>query len=288
MIEEIKRDKELISSQREALGLKKPTQFDKSRITPEDISNLIPIMQLPFAEQAIVRKTNQGFQSKGVPLPLQLMRLYEVFGAEHIKFEYKVTETDVVKKEDKHDMFYYKVSVKLKIGNWTMYTDQNTKPCSDFVTCYEIEGLGYGGNTSKGTAEKNAVANGKKECLKNMGVLAYLYLEDGESVDDGDSYETSSIYPKTKLTLLDKPYINEKSKVFLKGMASDIENECEVEIIIYKENPQMVEEHNKMIETLKSYKHLLVAGKELSVEYMEGNIGKPQYVIRKVFLNKQL
>lgn len=284
----IQKDKELISRERDKLSLKKPTQFEMCRISPEDISNLIPLMQIPFLEQAIVRKNTQGFKSKGVPLPLQLMRLYEIFGAEHIKFEHNVIEVDTVKKEEKNDMYYYKISMNLKIGNWTMYTDQNTTPCSTFVTCYEVDGIGYAGNTSKGTAEKNAIANGKKECLKNMGTLAYLYLEEEDSLDYNE-FDDSTNYPSTKIVLIDKPIIYDKSnsKLFLKGMATDVKNNSEVEIIIYRENPQMNEEHNKMIEALRTYKHSLVKSKELAVEYIEGTIGKPQYVIRRIFWKKQ-
>lgn len=288
MIEILQRDKEILSKERETKNLPAPVKFDKSRITPEDITKLLPLLQLPFEENAIVRRERDDFVSKGVPLSMQLIRLFEVFGADHVKFQHDVVEKDIVKKEGKSDMHYYKVYVKLSIGNWTIYNENNCKPCSTFVSYYEVEGIGYGGHTSKGTAEKNAVANGKKECLKNMGVLAYLYVEGEYSgqgdpdIDDDEILTAAHTYPVTKIVLKDKPIINENAIIFLKGKAVDTHTNSEIEIIIYKENPQMKEEHQKMIDTLKQYKSSLIAGKELQVEYMEGNVARPQYIIRKV------
>ncbi|WP_066630435.1 hypothetical protein [Clostridium magnum] len=290
----LQKDKEILNKEREKNNLPAPVNFDKSRITPEHITKLLPLLQLPFEENAIVRRERDDFVSKGVPLSMQLMRVFEVFGADHIRFEHDVVEKDIVKREGKSDMHYYKVYVKLSIGNWTIYNEDNCKPSSTFVSYYEVEGIGYGGHTSLGTAEKNAVANGKKECLKNMGVLAYLYVEgeysgEGNSdIDDVGVITPAHTYPVTKIVLKDKPIINENAVIFLKGRALDSSTNSEIEIIIYKENPQMKEEHQKMIDNLKQYKSLLVAGRELQVEYMEGNVARPQYIIRKlIFTNKK-
>ena len=298
MIEVLQRDKELVAKERERLNAPKPTDFENGRITPEDVTKLIPLLQIPFDEGAVIRRERGDFVSKGVPLSLQLTRLFEVFGANHISFEHKVVELETVKREGKTDMLYYKVYEKLSIGNWTIYVSPENKPCSTFQSYYEVEGIGFGGHTSKGTAEKNAVANGKKECMKNLGVLAYLYLEGDYSSDisneDTELYEEveelfskASTYPRTKLVLLDTPNMTEKGSIFLKGKAKDTQDsDKEVEIIIYRENPQLKEDHNTMIEALRTYKSGLVAGKELQVEYKEGNVGRPQYVVRRIFFNK--
>lgn len=298
MIEVLEKDKELIAKERECLNAPKPTDFENGRITPEDVTKLIQLLQVPFEEGTVIRRERGDFVSKGVPQSLQLTRLFEVFGANHVSFEHKIVEFETVKREGKTDMHYYKVYVKLSIGNWTLYVNQDNKPCSTFQSYYEIEGIGFGGHTSKGTAEKNSVANGKKECMKNLGVLAYLYLEGDYSSDicsedieiDEEAealFSKASTYPRTKLVLLDTPNMIDKGSIFLKGKAKDIQDsDKEVEIIIYRENPQLKEDHNTMIEALKTYKSGLVAGKELQVEYKEGNVGRAQYVIRRIFFNK--
>jgi len=293
-------DKLIIDKERETGKLLKPSLFEKSRITPEEISTLLPLVKIPFDESAVMRSVHKGFSSIGVPVLLQQARIYEIFGVGHIRFSHTVVDKEIISsKEDKKDMHYYKVYVKMSIGNQTMYTDQEQKPTSTFVEYYYIEGIGFDGHISKGTAEKNALANGKKECFKAMGMLDYLYLEGdmNNSLNASDSEDTSDCldgdtegaytYPRTKIALLDKPTINEKGKVFLKCKAIDTENKKEIEILIYRENPMFVEAHKLMMETLNNFRQHLVKDTELDVEYKEHNYGgKDQYIITKIFFKE--
>lgn len=285
----------------ETAKLSKSSMFEKGRITPEEIIKLLPMIKVPFDESAVVRRVHKGFSSIGVPVLLQQARIYEIFGVEHIRFSHKVVETEtVLSKEGKQDMHYYKVYVKLSIGNQTLYTDQDQKPTATFVEYYYIDGIGYDGHINKGTAEKNALANGKKECFKAMGMLDYLYLEGdmnrlADTSDNewdtpdglGGDTEGAYTYPKTKVSLLEKPTINETGKVFLKCKAIDTEKNKEIEILIYRENPMFVEAHQLMMDTLNKHQQHLVKDTELHVEYKEHNYGgKQQYIITKIFFKE--
>lgn len=294
-------DKLILEKEMETAKLPKSSMFEKGRITPEEITKLLPMIKIPFDESAVVRRVHKGFSSIGVPVLLQQARIYEIFGVEHIRFSHKVVEKEtVLSKEGKQDMHYYKVYVKLSIGNQTMYTDQDQKPTATFVDYYYEEGIGFDGHINKGTAEKNALANGKKECFKAMGMLDYLYLEgDMNSVVDisdaegdiqdcleGDT-EGAYTYPRTKIALLEKPTIHEQGKVFLKCKAIDKENDKEIEILIFRENPMFVEAHQVMMDTLNKHQQHLVKDTELHVEYKENNYGgKQQYIITKIFFKE--
>jgi hypothetical protein len=288
-------DKLILDKQREISKLLKPSEFEKSRITPVEITNLLPLIRIPFDESAVARREHNGFTSIGVPVSLQQARIYEIFGVDHIRFSHKVVERETVEgKEGKKDMHYYKVYVKISIGNQTLYTDQEQKPTATFVEYYYVEGIGYDGHINKGTAEKNALANGKKECFKAMGMLDYLYLEGDTEANEWDTndlleVDTEGVYtcPTTKITLLDKPKLNDQGKVFLKCKAIDTEKDKEIEILIYRENPMFVEAHKVMIATLKKHQQHLIKDKELHVEYKEHNYGgKDQYIISKIFFKE--
>lgn len=286
-------DKTVLDKERETKKLPYPENFEKGRITPEDISKLLPLLKIPFDESAVIKREHAGFTSIGVPFSLQQARLYEVFGVDHIRFSHEIVEKEMVpSKSDTKDMHYYKVYVKLSIGNQTIYTDKEQTPKSTFVEYYYVEGIGFDGHHNKGIAEKKALSNGKKECLKTMGMLEYLYIEsDMSSRSEEDNFLESCIddesitYPTAKITLLEKPTIMDQGKIFLRCMATDNIINKPIEVIIYRENPMYVESHQSMIDTLKKHKNYLVRGKELHVEYKEQNYaGKQQYIISKVFL----
>lgn len=294
MVDVLKSDKELIDSKRKELSIPDPMKFDKFRITPEYITKLFILLQIPFTEEAIIRRIEDDSVIEEVPVYLQLMRLYQVFGMEHIKFEHTVIEHEIVQKGN-DNMHFYKLYVKLSIGNWTIYNENNSKPCSTFVSYYDVKGIGYEGDFLKGIAEKKAVINGKKECLKNMGILAYLYVENEyrsmESLEKSDKAcqktkinFNDKVCQKTKIILKEKPVIHNSSEVFLKCKAVDVQNKnSEIEILVYKENSQMKEEHQKMINNLKRYKNSLIPGKKLIIEYIKDNAIEKQYIIRKIF-----
>lgn len=279
-------DNKFIEGKRKEMNLPNPCEFENRRISQQQVSELIPLLLQPFDELAIRINSDKGFEAKGVPLPLQLNRLYQVFGVEHVHFEHSVVEQEIPASEVDKGKYYYKVYVTLKIGNWTQYVNAVTnEPMSKFLEYYSVVGVGSSSHASRGTAEKSAVANGKKECLKNMGLLSYLYVSDEDG--DNDDFYTSSL-PLAKIELLDRPYINDIGTVYLKVRARDIDKDEEVEAIVYKENQMNKEEHQKMIQVLKKYQSSLVEGKVIQVEYREKEYsGKMQYIINRILFTKE-
>ncbi|MBO8160593.1 MAG: hypothetical protein H0Z24_03060 [Thermosipho sp. (in: Bacteria)] len=284
MCDALKIDNKMIEDKRKELKLPAPTEFENGRISPELIDKLMELLLLPFDESAVETGRDGGFTTKGVSYALQLNRVQKVFGPSHIKIEHRVDEYELVKNErdeSKQPMHWFKVYVSLKIGNWTMYTDANNTPGSEFVTYYQVDGIGYAGAVKKGSAEKNAVANGLKDCFKTMGMLRYLYL------DEDDSNDKSFGEKVTKVRLLEKVQINDSGTVRLKARAVDVNTGEEIDIIVYRENKRNPGEHQKMLEMLLQYKEHLVKGKELKVGYFESLYqGKKQYVINKVITDK--
>lgn len=277
MADIIKIDNELIEAERKLLQLAKPTEFESFRITPELIEKLFPLVVLPFDNSAINTGHTNGFVTKGVHHDIQYNRLQQIFGAQHILKEHNVIESYEVS-NDKSTMYYYKVYVTISIGNFTLYTNiQTGKPESAFVTYYKAEGIGWSGANNKGTAEKNALANGTKEALRSMGMLRYLYIEEND-----DEVENTNL-KETDIEFIDDPKILEGGAIFLSGLVRDLNDNSEVNIIIYRDNKFNNEEHRKMIETLNNFRKALVKGKVLTVNYTSTIYkGKDQYIINKI------
>src|SRR5690606_11091852 len=129
------RDNELIEKERERLRLHKPTEFEKGRLDPILVEKLLPLVQLPFDKKVIKERKQNGFKSKGVPYKLQINRLQQIFGLSHILIEHKVISQAYKENSDptKMGLYYFKVYVALRIGNWTMYNDTtNNRPDRSF------------------------------------------------------------------------------------------------------------------------------------------------------------
>src|SRR5690554_777023 len=150
---------------------------------------MLELVKLPFDDSVIEKKNiDTGYVSRGVPYQLQLNRLQEVFGNTHIKIEHQVVEEYAPPVEEgKVQMFYYRVYVTISIGNYTLYVDGDVPKC-DFISYYQEKGIGYAGHFKKGTAEKNALSNGIKDALRNIGMLRYLYINDSDEDNASSDY----------------------------------------------------------------------------------------------------
>lgn len=289
MADIMEQDNGLIDIARKSAELPKPIDFENGRIDHIMVENLIPLLHLPFDDKAIEEGGMGGFRSKGVPYGLQLNRLQYVFGTSHVLIEHRVDGTRYENGniddngDEKKGMYYCKVKVFVKIGNWTFYTDNNNMPCSNFVTYYQApEGIGFGGGINEGAAEKNAVANGVKDSLSKMGMLRSMHLE----CDDNDGPKRSNGASGT-VELTEVPTIFSSGALFLKGKAKDKATGDAIDIIVYRDNNRNPDEHSAMVKLLNDYKSGLVAGKELAIVYRKNEYqGNPQYVINKV-INKQ-
>lgn len=299
-------DNELVEDKRKELKLKKPTEFENGRITPEDVENLMVLAQLPFCEEAVQegKAKGRGFKSRGVSYALQLNRLQRIFGNTHVRIFHNVVESAEVLNDKKFDfdydngivvenetvneqgsevskkkisiMYYYKTYVTLQIGNYTIYTDTSHKPDSNFVVYYEVTGIGWAGANNKGTAEKNSVADGMKSCFKTMGMLRELYLEDD---DESNKPQVSNLYT-TKIELLEKPTIYENGSMFFKCRVKDITTGNPVTAIIYKSSRQNAKSHEELVNNIKNNADKIVKGKTFTVQYKENNYqGQIQYNI---------
>lgn len=282
-------DENLIEKEREKLNLPKPIEFEKGRITPDIIDKLMALLLIPFDDSAIKTGYGNGYKTIGVPYDLQYNRLQIVFGRQHIKKEHRVVDIeDVPGIDNKSPMYYFKVYVNIHIGNYTFYTDSNNEPYSKFITYYQADGIGWAGATTKGTAEKSAVANGIKDALRNIGMLRYLYVELDEDTSKLDVNTDDAVIPTgetTTIELLNNPIISELGTIFLRGKAKDLKLEKIIDIIIYAKNPLNQKEHSVMIETLNNYKKNLITGQKLNVEYKQTLYqGREQYIIQKVIL----
>jgi hypothetical protein len=278
-------DNELIEKKRTELNLPKPIDFEGGRLKPEDVEKLMPLVLLPFDENFIDKGNSSGFSSKGINYILQLNRLQQVFGVTHVKLEHTVIEKKTVEKDEKQDMFYYKVYVVIKIGNYTIYSNSDNVPDSNFVPYFITEGIGWAGAVNEGTAEKNARANGIKEALKNMGMLRYLYLNDDSNENDDDNSSSSGFNKGTEGTveLLEDATIYSSGTVFMKCRAKDTEKNKEIEVIVYRKNNFNEKRHKEMVEMLEANKVHLRKGKVLYVDYLENMYyDKLQYVIQNI------
>jgi len=280
-------DKKLIDKKREELNLPKPTEFGdeetKGRITPELIDRLMPLLQLPFDQSAIDINNKNGYTTKGVNWALQEARLQEVFGHSHIDIQHTITDEGSYTGSKDKELYYCKVLVTIRIGNYTFYIDStNNQPKSSFVTYYKVTGVGFAKDSpTKGGAEKNAIANGKKECFRQMGMLRYLYLDEDDDNNSGDHNNNTST-----IKLAEKPTFYSSGSMYLKGKAINSDNE-KITIIVWKKDNANSDEHKKMIELLENHKDKLVEGKTLTVDYFVNEYnGEEQYVITKIHSNK--
>lgn len=276
-------DKEIIDNARKERNLPIPTEFENGRLDQVLIEKLLPLALLPFHEKAIEENEAIGFVAKGVSYALQLNRLQEIFGTSHIKLEHSVVEKrfEESSKEGKQGMHYYKVYLTIHIGNYTIYTDVAGKPFSNFVPYYTVNGIGWAGAINEGSAEKNAVANGIKDALSEMGMLRYLY-----TVKKNGKGNSSASTGKNAVTvkLSEIPSFNPTEKLFLKGKAVEIETGESIEVLIYKENGYNKEEHAKMIALLTEHKQGLVKGKEMKIDGKETTYhGQKQFIINKIY-----
>lgn len=302
-------DKEIINKYREEHELPAPCDFELGRIDHVLVEKLMPLIKLEFDIKAVESTRVDGFNAKGVSASLLEARLQEVFGTSHIKVEHRVVEHGYIENSDnkpvkedddsdesedsidendsqeasptkpKKGLHYYKVYVVVKIGNWTFYSDNNGKPDTNFVTYYQVEGIGYGRAINVGTAEKNALANGKKEAFRNMGMLRYLYIEeDNKKPIAGD---------QTTIELMENPNMPSSGTLFLKCKAKDLQNDKEVVAIIYRENKYNAEGHKKMIDMLTEHKTGLVKGKKMNINYKRSSyLNEEQYQILSI-ISKQ-
>jgi hypothetical protein len=277
----LKIDNDLVEAKRKELGLLKPIDFENGRLNPDDVEKLMPLVLLPFDQSAIEQGKSSGFASKGINYNLQFNRLQQVFGVTHVKVEHTVVEKKTVEKEDKQDMYYYKVYTSIKIGNYTLYTNSDNTPDSNFVPYYITEGVGWAGAVNEGTAEKNARANGIKEALKNMGMLRYLYLN-----DDDDDNMSSSGYKKGiegTVELMSDPVFYSNGTIFMKCKARDVDKDKEIELIVYRNNSLNEKPHKEMVDMLEFNKQLLKRGKLLKIDYLESlYYDKLQYIVQNV------
>lgn len=280
-------DREIVDKARKEMGLPSPIEFENGRLDHVLIEKLLPLALLPFDEDAIEKGdlSSGGFTSKGVSHSLQLNRLQDVFGTTHIKIEHSVEEKrfEESQKEGRQGMYYYKVYVTIHIGNYTIYTDVTCKPFSNFVPYYTIDGIGWAGAITEGTAEKNAVANGIKDALSRMGMLRYLYAVKKEN---RKAVRGTLKKEPVEIKLLEDPAFDISDRLFLKGKAIDVKTGEQIEVLIYKENTYNKEEHENMINLLSEHKKGLVAGKELKIDGKETVYqGQKQYIINKIYTN---
>ncbi len=278
-------DNKFIEEKRKELNLPKPVDFEGGRLAPEDVEKLMPLALLPFDESSIDKGNSNGFSSKGINYILQLNRLQQVFGVTHVKIEHTVVERKTVEKEDKQDMYYYKVYVVIKIGNYTIYSNSDNVPDSNFVPYYITEGIGWAGAVNEGTAEKSARANGIKEALKNMGMLRYLYLMDDDTADDNSSTSSSGFNKGVDGTieLLEDAIIYPSGTIFMKAKAKDRENNRDIELLVYRKNNFNEKRHKEMVDMLEANKNLLKKGKVLNIDYIENlYYDKLQYIVQNI------
>lgn len=285
MSDAIRIDNKIIDEKRKEWGLPKPTEFAEGRITPGLIEQLLPLLHLPFDDSAIEQSNTSGFNTKGVNYNLQLNRLQEVMGYTRVRVEHTCTDYEKVVNEKVDEgkkktttMHYYKVSVRLMIGDYVPYVDSNGVPNSRFISCYECVGVGFAGANTKGTAEKNALANGLKDCFKNMGMLRYLYLN--ESNDGGNNQKER----KTQVKLLEDAQVLKNGLVAVRGKVKDLKENKVVDMVVFRENKYNMEEHKKLVNLLVKFEHQLSKDKVLNVGYRVNNHnGKEQYIINSLY-----
>ncbi|NBI07644.1 hypothetical protein [Senegalia massiliensis] len=272
-------DIKFIEDKRKDLNLPKPQDFEEGRIKPEDIEKLLELVKLPFKEGS-TSNSYTGYSSKGIKYLLQLNRLQQIFGNTHIKIEHKVIDKKLVESKDpnKNDMYYYKTYVEIQIGNYTLYTDSDNIPKTNFVSYYTVEGIGWGKAVDEGTAEKNSKTNGIKDVCKYMGMLRDIYLQDN---DDSDSNYNEGL--QGEIQLLSQPNIYPSGTIYLKSTAKDINKNKNIEIIIYRNNNYNEKEHKSMIQMLEKNRTHLIKGKNLKVNYLENKYqNREQYIIQKI------
>lgn len=299
-------ESKLLDDYREEKQIQKPSEFEKGRIDTVLIEKLLPMVSLPFDEKAINITNGTGFKAKGVKISLQENRLQQIFGNSHIKIEYSIIDeryaegdnvvdaeehlndiSDDEKKQQqsktKKGMYYSRVKVDVKIGNYTYYTDTNGKPDTNFVTYYQEEGIGFGGGVTEGSALKNAIDNGKKDAFANMGMLRYLYLD----INDKEN-KNNGLGDSANVVLIENPMFFDSGTMFMKCKAKDIDKNKEITLVVYRENKYNAEEHRKMVKMLSGNKSGLHQNKELSIIYKYSNWhGADQYLVNGIVTNNK-
>lgn len=291
MADVLKIDREFIEKKRKELKLPTPVDFEQDRITPDLIEKLMELIRLPFDSKAIeVGKGKKGgFKSKGVPYLLQLDRVQQVMGTSHVKIEHELVEVETVlsNEPDKAPMHYCKVYVTLKIGNYTFYVDSTNKPDASFVPYYVVSGIGYDGNTKKGTAEKSALANGLKDCFTKMGMLRELYLEEDDDGSNGKKGSDKEEVSKT-IQLISDPNFFQTGIFVFKVLCKDVDDGKEVEALMYRESRQNPDEHKEMVEKFLQGKDRFAKGITVKVLCKEQEYqGKAQYIVSRFIKDKE-
>ena len=180
---------------------------------------------IKFDDSVVTKKILNGYKQIGVSIHLQINRLNTVIGLEHINWIFRTKELGTSTSSKNKTTYAYSSDCILQIGNRKSYTNIDGIPGSTFIPIYECRGIGYSENINQGTAEKNAITNAKKECLKCLGMLNYLYVDE----DDTNEQETEQItesksnnFLKSKLQLLSNPTINFQNVIVLKASAVDL------------------------------------------------------------------
>lgn len=247
-------DNEIVNAERKKLNLISPSAFPNYEITTEIFHKSLPLITLQFDDSVVTKKILNGYKQIGVSIHLQINRLNTVIGLEHINWIFRTKELGTSTSSKNKTTYAYSSDCILQIGNRKSYTNIDGIPGSTFIPIYECRGIGYSENINQGTAEKNAITNAKKECLKCLGMLNYLYVDE----DDTNEQETEQItesksnnFLKSKLQLLSNPTINFQNVIVLKASAVDLNCNENVELIAYKddyENPN----HINFLEKLKN------------------------------------